>query len=125
MSEFIYTIVDYIIFSLYLFFIFLSVQIWFVWKDIDRNDLNFKVLFTDSFFKKNCIYVYSFSVYFIIHGFFDKTTTSIEYLELLGILTLTSLVLFTYDWYSTLRSCASKKSLPQELLDFRCMLKEN
>ncbi len=113
------------IISLYLIFIFLSVQIWFVWKDIDRNELNFKVLFTDSFFRKNCIYVYSFSVYFIIHGFFDKTTTSIEYLELLGVLTLTNLVLFTYDWYSTLRSCTSKKSLPQELIDFHCVSKEN
>ncbi len=111
--------------SLYLIFIFLSIQIWFLWKDIDKNELKIKSFFTDSFFKKNCIYVYIFSVFFIIHGFFDKATTPVEYLKLLGVLTLISLVMFTYDWYSILRTCVSKKSLPKELIDFRCVFKKN
>jgi len=109
--------------SLYLIFIFFSIQIWLLWKDIDKNKLKIKSFFTDSFFKKNCIYVYSFSVFFIVHGFLDKTTTPVVYINALGILTLISLVVFAYDWYSMLRTCVSKKSLPQELIDLRCVLK--
>src|SRR3990170_8420148 len=82
-------------FSLYLVFIFLSVQIWFLWKDVDKDGSKIRSFFDESFFIKNCIYVYSFSVYFIIHGFTDGTNIPVNYLRALEMLTLTSLILFT------------------------------
>jgi ABC-type anion transport system duplicated permease subunit len=35
--------------------------------------------------------------------------------EFLEMLALISLVLFARDWYTVLKTCAHKKSLPQEL----------
>ena len=126
MSEYnLYKYIESFILALYLVFIFLSIQIWFLWKDIDKNDLKTKSFFNDSFFMKNCIYVYSFSIFFIIRGFSDGVLIPEAYLKALETLTLISLVLFTYDWYSTLETCAHKKSLPQELTDFNCFSKKN
>ncbi len=110
--------------SLYLIFIYLSVQIWFVWKDLDLNDLNKSSFFSDSFFIKNCIYVYSFSVFIIANAFLDETVSSVTYFKFLGVLALSGLVLFTYDWYSMLSMCASRKTMPLELIDFRCVSKK-
>jgi hypothetical protein len=112
------------IISLYLVFIFLSIQIWFLWKDIDKSDLNIKSFFNDSFFTSNCMYVYSFSVFFIVHGFFNGTGVPGLYFKALEVLTLCGLVLFTYDWYHMLEPCATRRSLPQELVDIRCVLKK-
>lgn len=120
-----YIYVEPFIISLYLVFIFLSVQIWFLWKDIDKSELDLKSFFNDSFFTRNCIYVYSFSTFFFIHGFFYETTVPDVYFNALEVLTLCGLVLFTYDWYSVLEPCATRRSLPQELVDLRCVLKKN
>ncbi|MBU3967907.1 MAG: hypothetical protein KKG76_11145 [Euryarchaeota archaeon] len=111
--------------SMYLVFIFLSVQIWFLWKDIDKSELDLKSFFNDSFFTRNCIYVYCFSTFFFIHGFFYGTTVPGVYFKALEVLTLCGLVLFTYDWYSVLEPCATRRSLPQELVDLRCVLKKD
>jgi len=65
-SEYIYMVIEYVIFTLYLAFIFLSVQIWFLWKDISKDKLEFKPFASESFFRKNSIYVFSFSTFIII-----------------------------------------------------------
>lgn len=111
--------------SLYLIFIFLSIQIWFLWKDIDMRELNLKSFIDDSFFTRNCIYVYCFSVFFFTHGFFYGTGVPGMYFKTLEVLTLSGLVLFTYDWYSVLEPCATRKALPQELVDLHCVLKKD
>lgn len=110
---------------LYLIFIFLSVQIWFLWKDIDMSELNIKPFMNDSFFIRNCIYVYCFSMFFLIHGFFYGNGVLGMYFKALEVLTLSGLVLFTYDWYSVLEPYATRKALPQELVDLRCVLKKD
>ncbi len=122
-EDHIYKYIEPFILSLYLIFIFLSIQIWFLWKDIDKNESKIKSFFDDSFFTKNCIYVYSFSVYFIIHGFIDITNIPVDYLKTLEMLTLISLVLFAYDWYGMLGTCAHKRPLPQELTSLRLLFK--
>ena len=120
----IYKYIQSLIFSLYLVFIFLSIQIWFLWNDINKNELKVKSFFNDSFFRKICIYVYSFSVFFIAQGFSDGAALPRAYLKALEILTLTSLVLFTYEWYSHLETYASRKALPQELINIHCLFKK-
>jgi hypothetical protein len=111
MMEYIYKIMEYIIFTLYLFFVFLSVQIWFLWKDINKDELKFKSFANESFFKKNSIYVFSFSTFFIIR---DLEFVNEKYFGLFNILALLSIVLFTYSWYNTLKLHLKKKILPQE-----------
>lgn len=110
---------------LYLIFTFLSVQIWFLWKDIDMSELNLKSIFNDSFFTRSCIYVYCFIMFFFVHGFSYGTAVPDIYFKTLEVLTLFGLVLFTYDWYSVLEQCATRRSLPQELVDLRCVLKKD
>lgn len=120
-----YNYMETFIFTLYLIFIFLCIQIWFLWKDIDKNELKIKQFFNDSFFTKNCIYVFSFSVFFIIQGFPDGVTIPGAYLKILEMLALVGLVLFVYEWYSMLETCTHKRSLPQELTNFRYFFKRD
>ena len=110
--------------SLYLIFVYLSVQIWFVWKDIDFNGLKISLFFSESFFIRNCIYIYSFSVFIIAHAFLEETVSSVTYFKFLGLLTLLGLVMFAYDWYSMLSVYASRKTMPLELIDFRYISKK-
>ena len=110
-----YDVIEFMIFSLYLIFVFLSVQIWLLWKDVDKNEL--KVSFaSESFFKKNCAYVFSFSVFFMVHKFVEGTSmVSFGFFEMLA---LASLVLFAHQWYGMLKTCTHKRSMPGELTRF-------
>ena len=109
--------INFILFPLYLIFIFLSIQIWLLWKDIDKNELEIKTFIDEPFFKKNFTYMFSFSIFFMIHEFSGGTTlpNALVYSEFSGMLALISLVLFAYEWYGMLRTIAPKKSLPREL----------
>ncbi len=72
---------------------------------------------SESFFKKNCAYVFSFSMFFLIHEFLEGITlpNAMLYFEVFEILALITLVLFAYEWYGVLKTCTHKKPLPQEL----------
>ena len=120
MNEYtLYKSIELVIFSLFLLFVFLSVQIWFLWKDIDKNEIEIKTFINESFFKKNCAYVFSFSIFFIIHELLEGTglPNAMIYFEFFEMLTFASLLLFAYEWYGVLKTCAHKKALPQELID--------
>ncbi len=112
MIEYVHKIIEYIIFSLYLVFIFLSIQIWFVWKDINKNDLKFKHFADESFFRINSIYVFSFCSLLIMR---EIELFKVTYFDLFNLLAIISVVLFTYSWYSTLKPHAKEKIIPQEL----------
>lgn len=112
MMEYGTKIVEYIIFTLYLLFVFLSIQIWFLWKDINKDDFKFISFANESFFKKNSIYVFSFSTFFIVRDF---EFVNKNYFELFDMLALLSIVLFTYSWYKTLKMNSKRKNLPLEL----------
>ncbi len=116
----IYKFMEFIIFLSYLTFIFLSVQIWYLWKDIDKTDLKLMTFFSESFFKKNCFYVFSFSIFFIIRQFSDAITLPNAglYLKFFDMLAFVSIVLFAKQWYTALKTCTHKKSLPMELTGF-------
>lgn len=106
--------IDTVLFTLYLIFIYLSVQIWFIWKDVDKNELKLKII-DGYFFKKNCLYVFSLSLFFIVPELIKEM--NIPYInDLLNIVTLATLVLFTYGWHKMLKSSSHRKSLPQEFL---------
>ena len=112
----IFKYIQFILFASYLIFIFLSIQIWLVWRDVDKNDLKINTFVSESFFKKNCAYVFSFSIFFMMHEFFEGITMpdAVVYFKLFDMLAVITLVLFAYEWYGMLKTCAHK-SLPQEL----------
>ena len=108
MNEFtLYKYMEFLIFSLYLIFIFLLIQIWFLWKNVEKNDLIIKSLVSESFFKKNFIYVFLFSVFFMAHEFIEGLSIpdTMIYFEFFEMLTIITLVLFAYNWHITLKSC--------------------
>jgi hypothetical protein len=115
-----YKYLEFSIFVLYLILIFLFVQIWFSWKDIDKKELMLKSIVDEAFFKKNCVYIFLFSFLPLVHEFFEGTSLPniIVYLEFFEFLALASLVLFVHNWYTVLKTCANKKSLPEELASY-------
>ncbi len=116
----IYKFIEFIIFALYMIFIYLAIQIWFLWKEVNKDDFKINTFLNESFFKKNCIYVFSFSVFFMGHEIIEETNTGygMIYFELLEMLGFIFIVLFAYDWYSVLRLSVNKKFHPHELPEF-------
>jgi len=113
MNEYtVYKYMEFFIFSIYLIFIYLLVQIWFLWKDIEKNDFFLKSLAKESFFRKNCVYVFLFSSFFIIHEFFEglNIPNSILFFEFLDVISIFILFLFAYNWYIVLKPFAKKKN---------------
>ncbi len=116
-SYHIYKLIEIITFNLFLVFIFLSVQIWLLWRDINKKELKLDTFINEAFFKRNCIYIFSFSLSLIIHEFFEGMAipNAMIYFEFLELLTIGILVLFTHSWYRVLKTCPHKKFLAQEL----------
>lgn len=116
---------EFIIFSLYLIFIFLSIQIWFSWKHVDKKELKLGIFIDEPFFKRIWIYVFLFSISFMLHEFLEGINMpgTMIYFELFELLGYISIVLFAYEWYIVLRRSVRKKSLPQELTETDINLK--
>lgn len=110
----IYKYIETIVFILYLIFFFMSVQVWFMWKDADKSEL--KDFINRSFIMKNYAYLFAALIFSMIHEFLEGVSLpdSMVYFELLEMLTTLSLVLLGYEWYSLFKKCAHKKP-PQEI----------
>ena len=120
MNEYtIYKGMEFIIFTLYLVMVFLSAQMVFIWVDVDKNKLRSKLFDNLSFLKNNIFIVLSVSVFFMIHEFFEETNlrNSYIYFEFLELLGFISILLFIYNWYSILKTCAHKKPVHETLLE--------
>ncbi len=115
----IYKYMELFIIPLYLILTFLFVQIWFLWKNVDKNEL-VHFLANEAFFKKNCLYVLIFSVSFMFHEILEGTGLPYKmiFFELFEIVALLFIALFAYNWHSALKTCASKRALPIELTNF-------
>ncbi|HMB44314.1 MAG TPA: hypothetical protein VKL21_00685 [Candidatus Methanoperedens sp.] len=117
MNEYIlYKYLELFIFALYLIFVFLLVQIWFLWKDVGKKELIYKSIVNESFFKKNCIYIFLFSTFFMAHEFLEGLNIpgTMVFFEFLDVMAILALVLFAYNWHIKLRSCVPKKSISKE-----------
>lgn len=114
--------IESFIFMSYLFFIFLSIQIFFLWKDVDKN--NKDLIVTDSFVKRNCLYALFLSLIVIIFSFFQSIIQFDTYFGMLKMLAPAILIVFSYEWYIRLRPRVSKL-LPIELTDFNSLSKDN
>lgn len=120
-EDIIYKFINFINNSIYLTFVFITIQISLLWNDVDKSKLKFETSFNNTFFQKNSVYVFSFSLFFIIREFFERIMLQdvIIYFRLFHTLALICLFLFSFEWYRMLKKCASKKPLPLELTDFK------
>lgn len=111
----IYKIIDSLIYILYLSFVFLSIQILFLWRDIDKELA--RSIITRPFLRKNCLY-FSFGIFFIFSDLSDGIKQFDAYSGILEALVPFTLVLVSYEWYRKLRPMVYKL-LPEELTNFK------
>jgi len=114
--------VESFIYASYLFFIFISIQTFILWKNVDKNTKD--LIITDSFVKKNCLYALFLTLIVIFFGFFENKMQFDTYFWFLGILAPAVLVLLSFEWYIRLKPYVSKL-LPIELTDFSSLSKNN
>ncbi len=108
----IHIIMESIVYVLYLFFIFLLIQICILWINIDKKIV--KSIITGHFLRKNFLYLLSFIVFFLLYDIPDGIKEFDTYFMTIRILAPLTLVLVSYEWYSKLRPCVPKL-LPPEL----------
>ncbi len=96
---------------LYLSFIFLSIQIWLMWKDINAEEWKSQSIIDEFFIKKNLIYIFSAAIFFIIHEFLESTAIpeAVIVFEFFEVLALISLLLFISSWHNALKPFVHKK----------------
>ncbi len=116
----IYTYLELLIIPLYLILVYLFIQIWFLWKDVNKSDLTLKFLANENFFRKCCLYVLFSSIFFMVHEIVEGTSLpgKVIFFEFFETLALIFLVLFAHTWYNILKTCIHKKALPVELTHF-------
>lgn len=113
----IYKCLEFVVFYLYLLIVFLSSQMYFIWMDVDKNKLKSK--FKESFLKNNIIIVFFVSTFFIFHELIEgiNLRRSYLYFELFELLGFICLLLYIYNWYSTLKTCTCRKPVEERLLE--------
>lgn len=117
----VYSYVEFLMISLYLIFIFLSVQICFIWVDVDKRELNSKISANESILKNSIITVFFIGTFLIIHEFVEGTKQSYLLFELLELLGFIFVVYFVYNWHITLKSCAHKKKPAFDFIQDACL----
>lgn len=116
-----YNYIELLMISLYLVFVFLSVQIYFIWIDVDKKELRSKISDDESILKNSIIIVFFIGVFFIIHEFVEGTNPSYLLFELFELSGFICVLLFIYNWYLTLKTCAHKKKPASDFLIDACM----
>jgi len=114
--------VDSFIYMSYLFCIYISIQTFFLWKNVDKNTK--ELIVTDSFVQKNCLYALFLSLIVIFLGSFENKLKLDTYSGLFNMLAPAILVLFSFEWYGKLKPLVSKL-LPIELTGFNNLSKNN
>ncbi len=105
----IYKIIEFIIFLSYLIFIFLSIQIWFLWKN--RDELKLRSGIDGSFIRRNYIYLSMSILFLMIHELFESAGLpySTDLFELSEMIGLIFLVLVVYEWYRIFKKSVETK----------------
>ena len=116
----IYIYLESLIIPLYLILVYLFIQIWFLWKDVNKSELVLKFVENENFFRKCCFYVFFSSIFFMVHEIIEGTSLpgKVIFFEFFETLALVFLVLFAQSWHNLLKICAHKKTLPVELTNF-------
>ena len=114
-----YTAMEYAIFGSYLIFVFLSVQIWLLWKDMDKGDKSLKLSVNNATFTRSFLYISALSLFFFIHEYLEGTgmRNIMLFFEMFEMLGFFCLILFAYEWYRVLKRSPRENS-HSELSDY-------
>ncbi|MDP3105759.1 MAG: hypothetical protein Q8M95_14260 [Candidatus Methanoperedens sp.] len=116
-----YKYVEFLMISLYLIFIFLSVQMCLIWIDVDKHELNSKISANDSILKNSIITVFFIGAFLIIHKFVEGTEQPNLFFKIFELFGFICVVFFIYKWHMTLKSCAHKKKPASDFLHDACL----
>lgn len=117
----IYKYIEFIMVSLYLMFFFLSIQIFFIWIDIDKNELRSKIFSNGSILKMSIVTVFFIGILLIIKEFIEGSNQTYLMVELFELLGFIFVVYFIYYWHLTLKSCSHKKKPASDFILDACM----
>jgi len=117
----VYKYIEILMISLYLMFVFLSVQLFFMWIDVDKNELRSKISANGSILKNSIITVFFIGTFLIIHKFIEGTKLSYLFFELFDLIGFISVVYFVYNWHLTLKECSHKKKSASDFILDACL----
>ncbi len=113
-----YKYMEFIIFSLYLLFVYLSAQMLFMWVDVDKVKLKSRIFEQGTFLRNSIIFIFLAGLFFIFHELIEETIPrSYLNLEFLELLTFVFIEVFMYKWYLNLKSCTSRKPAYEYILE--------
>ncbi len=106
----IYKFIELLIFVFYLMFIFLSIQMWLLWIDINKDEWKLKSIVDETFFKKNLSCIISATIFFITPELLESTILpdAIIIFKFFKVIAIISLLLFALSWHNALRQFAHK-----------------
>jgi hypothetical protein len=108
-------------YRLYLMLVFLSVQIFFMWIDVDKSELRSKISSNESILKNSIITVFFIGTFLIIHKFIEGTKQPYLIIELFDLIGFIFVVYFVYNWHLTLKACSYKKKPASDFILDACL----
>lgn len=117
----VYKHIEFLMVSLYLILVFLSIQIFFMWIDVDISQLRSKMSSNEPILKNSIITVFFIGTLLIINEFIEGTKQPYLIIELFDLMSFVFVVYFVYNWHLTLKSCSHKKKPASDFILDACL----
>jgi len=117
----VYKYIEFLMVSLYLILVFLSIQIFFMWIDVDISQLRSKISANEPILKNSIITVFFIGTLLIINEFIEGTKQPYLIIELFDLMSFVFVVYFVYNWHLTLKSCSYKKKPASDFILDACL----
>ena len=117
----VYKYIEFLMVSLYLILVFLSIQIFFMWIDVDKSELRSKISSNEPILKNSIITVFFIGTLLIINEFIEGTKQPYLIIELFDLMSFICVLYFVYNWHLTLKACSHKKKPASDFILEACM----
>jgi len=117
----VYKYIEFLMVSLYLILVFLSIQIFFMWIDVDKSELRSKISANESILKNSIITIFFIGTLLIINEFIEGTKQPYLIIELFDLMSFVFVVYFVYNWHLTLKACSHKKKPASDFILDACL----
>jgi len=117
----VYKYIEFLMVSLYLILVFLSIQIFFMWIDVDISQLRSKISANEPILKNSIITVFFIGTLLIINEFIEGTKQPYLIIELFDLMSFVFVVYFVYNWHLTLKACSHKKKPASDFILDACL----
>ena len=117
----VYKYIEFLMVSLYLILVFLSIQIFLMWIDVDISQLRSKISANEPILKNSIITVFFIGTLLIINEFIEGTKQPYLFVELFDLMSFICVVYFVYNWHLTLKACSHKKKSASDFILDACL----